>query len=724
MIDFIKTKRNYILALAVLFVFVSLSETTYSLFLKSESTDEFSYNTGILDLQFVEDKPLTLQNAFPMNDSEAEKLEPYNLTIKNTGNLVYYFSLKMVANEGENAIDSKYIKVKVNDNLANNLSYTENIIISNVIIYPGEQITFSINIWLDINTPNIELGKTFSAKISTVGTSIYKTQDTSGANHPNLHDSMIPVYYDNESKVWKIADKTNINENNTWYNYEESIWANAVNLKNSNKKIYDIKRNNDLTINNIKYNSGNLIIEEDYLDIGLSNYNYDKISNIFRIKFDDLNKNYIYIISKGNISYYYDTANKKFIFKNGNSTVASNTFSVEKNKWYIIGYTYDSNKVSFYANGEKLGTNNIYGNISTNASFKVGTNDTIKEVSRITVGNALVYNRILSDSEISRNFKTSVEIIDDGLLEGYNEFVPMTLEEYYKSRISGFEVKEEDIQAYYVWIPRYKYRVWNITGEKGIDSYNAITNGIEISFENSNVSTGSVYCTKNKCFSNLEKTIEVTQIDNNKYHTHPAFSTTDKELTGFWVSKYEVSIDNNQNITSKPGVTIWNNNYLSSYYENIKKINTEYNYNVIKNTEWGAIAYLSHSKYGLCKDNKCSEIEKNNTIISGNNANDSTTKNIYGVYDMAGSTDEYTMSNISSNNFLNLDNSHFEGMPIGTDDYDLYVKDTFIVGDATKEISDKNINNNFDWIIRKNMFDYDTSNDIQSANLCTRIVLK
>ena len=75
MIDFIKTKKNYIISLALLFVFVSLSDTTYSLFLKSDDTEEFTYNTGILDLQFVEDKPLTLQNAFPMNDSDATRLE-------------------------------------------------------------------------------------------------------------------------------------------------------------------------------------------------------------------------------------------------------------------------------------------------------------------------------------------------------------------------------------------------------------------------------------------------------------------------------------------------------------------------------------------------------------------------------------------------------------------------------------------------------------------------
>ena len=725
MIDFIKTQRNYIIALAVLFVFVSLSETTYSLFLKSDSTDDFTYNTGLLDLQFVEDKPLTLQDVFPMNDSAAEKLEPYNLTIKNTGSLTYYFSLKMISSETENAIDSRYIKVKVNDNLPQNLSYMDNIIISNVIIYPGEEITFKINIWLDINTPNNELGKTFSAKISTIGTSIYKTLDDSGANHPNMYDEMIPVYYDNDNKTWKIADKSNMDETNKWYNYNESMWANAIKLKSSDKKIYDIKRNNDLKIDNINYNNGNIVIDEEYLDINLSNYNYNNLSNIFRIKFNDLNKDLIYIISNGNISYYYDNTNKKFIFKSGNATVSSSNYTIEKNQWYILGYTYDTNKVNFYIDGKNIGSSNINGTISSSSSFKIGTNDTFKEISKITLGNILTYNRILTESEISKNYKTSMQIINDGLLSGYNEFIPMTLKDYYKSRTSGFEINMDDVSEFYVWIPRYKYRIWNITGEANIDSYEAIKNGIEISFENNTTSTGAIYCNNTDCYNNTEKTIEATKIDNNKYYTHPSFSSTSEELTGFWVSKYEVSLDDNSNIESKANNNTWRNNYLSDYYEKIKKISSDNDYHVIKNTEWGAIAYLAYSKYGICKNNSCGTIDNNKTYISGNNEKDSTTGNIYGVYDMAGGATEYTMGNISKDNSLNLNNSYFKNVPIGTDDYDLYNINKFILGDATKEVSNIEINNEYNWIIRENgIFNYSTSNDIKSDNISTRIVTK
>ena len=121
----------------------------------------------------------------------------------------------------------------------------------------------------------------------------------------------------------------------------------------------------------------------------------------------------------------------------------------------------------------------------------------------------------------------------------------MTLKEYYKSRQAGFKINMNDVKAFYVWIPRFKYRVWNVTGEDNIDAYNALKNGIEITFENTNQSSGTIFCNNDKCYSNYDKTIPVTKEDNNKYLTHPAFTNVDGELTGFWVSKYEVSINNN-----------------------------------------------------------------------------------------------------------------------------------------------------------------------------------
>ena len=63
--------------------------------------------------------------------------------------------------------------------------------------------------------------------------------------------------------------------------------------------------------------------------------------------------------------------------------------------------------------------------------------------------------------------------------------------------------------------------------------------------------------------------------------------------------------------------------------------------------EWGATLYLSHSKYGVCKDGTCQRIGNNNSYISEANKQDTTTRNVYGVYDMSGSLAEYVVGNNS-----------------------------------------------------------------------------
>ena len=85
-----------------------------------------------------------------------------------------------------------------------------------------------------------------------------------------------------------------------------------------------------------------------------------------------------------------------------------------------------------------------------------------------------------------------------------------------------------------------------------------------------------------------------------------------------------------------------------------------------KNSEWGAVAYLSHSSYGL----NGTEIEPNTVYyttggsstkseIYTTNAGQSTTGNAYGVYDMSGGVSEYTANyvNYTSGSFTNGGNT-------------------------------------------------------------------
>jgi len=755
--DIAKAKKHYIMALAIMFVVVSLSDTTYSLFLKEDSTEKFNYNTGIIDLQFIEDEQISIRNAFPTIDSEGVKQEPYTLTIKNVGTVPYIFDLKMLSTTMENVLDTKFIKYQVNNSKPKTLFETSNVIASNIILYPEEEKTFKVKVWLDINTPNAELGKTFMAKILTNGQAMYRTLDQSGANYPNIIDDMIPVYYDETEKVWKKADNSNTIQAYEWYNYETGKWANVVSLEDTAKHIYDVTRKNNLYLESARTNNGNYITEEKYLDINLTNYN-NNISNIFRIKFKDLTQDNIYIISNDKMSYYYDTTINKFVFKIGNSIATSNTYNLEKNNWYILGYTYNNNKVSFYINGNKISSANIYGNVSSNESFKIGTDSTFSILSNFELGDLYIYKDILTDEEISNNYQTTINIIYDNLVVGYNDFEPKTIKEYYQAEALGTTILNQDISQFYVWIPRFKYKLWNVTGSKGIDSYDAYHKGIDIIFEKNNENSGVIRCEQNQCYNDSLLITKVTTEDNDKYYTHPAFTKSNSEITGIWVSKYEIStssdecnnedlencISSSLNIQSKPGNTAWRYNYLSSFYYNIKRLNKNNidNYNIIKNTDWGALTYLTHSKYGLCQNESCSSIGTNNTYISGNEITDSTTNNIYGVFDLSGSASEFVMANYNNeNNTINTTNTRFETIPT-LDDYDLYKKNEFILGDATKEISLEEgiwynnhatfINETNNWFIRggigtindSGIYYYNATTDKANEYISTRIVIK
>ena len=742
----ILNKKNYILLIAIIFVAVSLSGTTYSLFIKVDDTNQFNYKTGILDLEFQEENVIELPEAFPVSDTKGMSYEPYTLSIKNTGSIAYIFDIKVSDNDDNKLINSKYIKVQIDDNLPITLQNSNNTLKKNIILYPGETIKFKIKMWLDINTPNTELGKQFNATLITSGSSFYKTLDESGANHPSLEDNMLPVYYDEYNKVWKKADESNLDASYKWYDYDDKMWANSIVLKDGEKVIHDIssKNNNIKNISNINVIDKNLILENNKLDINLSKYINKNISIVERLALNDLKHNDIDIISNDGFNLRYNTKNNNFIIDINGFNITSNKYIIEENKFYIITLTMSDKDINLYINGSSV----------LNYSMAINTNYnilTIGGIGNVLVSDLYVYNDILTSKEVNNNYRDNLILITDNLVSGYNNFYPMTTDNYYKSSPLGTTIKDSDINEFYVWIPRFKYRLWNVTGEPNISSYDAYTKGIDISFEKNKESGGSIYCKDNICYSDEERTISLTQNDNGKYYTPSSF-TNNEELLGFWVGKYEVSngckdncLTNSSDLTILPNQESWRNNNLSNYYEAIKGKGNSYH--IIKNSEWGTISYLSHSKYGICSNMKCTEITSNNTYISGKEGKDSTTGNIYGVFDMAGSASEFVMANYTSTNSLALNNSNFKyNVTIPITDYDLYSGTNFILGDATKEIlltqsSTGSWDNNYsifidkvnNWFIRGGMagnevgngiFYYNATNDSPSEYITTRVVVR
>ncbi len=179
-------------------------------------------------------------------------------------------------------------------------------------------------------------------------------------------------------------------------------------------------------------------------------------------------------------------------------------------------------------------------------------------------------------------------------------------------------ITEEDILQMYVWIPRYKYQLFNAVAKES-----APKQIINIEFEQGVTSTGTVTCIiaangKETCQNDI----------NGNWYTHPAFTFGDTELPGIWVGKFEPSdkedpIGKNENdigeITILPNKTsMVNKNIATAFYaeQALSEEGNKYNLKqdevdtrVMKNMEWGAVVYLTESTYGIFKDSQNCNIE-------------------------------------------------------------------------------------------------------------------
>lgn len=137
-----------------------------------------------------------------------------------------------------------------------------------------------------------------------------------------------------------------------------------------------------------------------------------------------------------------------------------------------------------------------------------------------------------------------------------------------------------------VWIPRYCYKIVYSNSSGEIIGYSDARGIVD---KDGKTPTGFA-----------EPVTSIAVGDN--YRTHPAFEKDleqggwEKRLTGIWFGKFETTSKVDGKLTIRPGVT--------SYYQTIGTAYTEAqelgigNSHMAKNSEWGAMAYLTLSKYG------------------------------------------------------------------------------------------------------------------------------
>ena len=237
----------------------------------------------------------------------------------------------------------------------------------------------------------------------------------------------------------------------------------------------------------------------------------------------------------------------------------------------------------------------------------------------------------------------------------------------------GQVVQENELGSMYVWIPRYAYK---IAGEKNI----------EVTFLKGNTNEGvdgATYTT--------DQTTDTTKTA----IVHPAFNLGGTDLNGFWVAKFEASGTNKDGnavgnasssaageqyapdsttiAKSLPNKISWGYISIGESEKRSMDIATTdkekfgltsgTNSHLIKNSEWGAVAYLSYSKYGNIPmtngtgslvtgshwydiytgqgpksetDETYYSYDESHNYNTSNGILASTTKNVTGVYDMAG----------------------------------------------------------------------------------------
>ena len=283
-----------------------------------------------------------------------------------------------------------------------------------------------------------------------------------------------------------------------------------------------------------------------------------------------------------------------------------------------------------------------------------------------------------------------------------NNAPPSDWANYNKKEWANIKTTGGGNDCYWVWIPRYAYCI--------TQGYHTNTAGtIDIKF---------LKGTSNTPINGSNITIRNSSGTGN-WNVHPAFwfdknnngvEDNGEQLTGIWVAKYEASsniAENLENLTNeqiiekiandggsstdtdlkvrvKPNVTSWRGITINNIFTVCRNLTTTGNSlenttntdsHMMKNTEWGAVAYLSRSVYGkngevwnnpyysnetnystitgLCsnesngKDNSTTDMTKTCKYNeAGGNA--STTGNVYGIYDMAGGAWEYVAGILSS----------------------------------------------------------------------------
>ncbi len=310
--------------------------------------------------------------------------------------------------------------------------------------------------------------------------------------------------------------------------------------------------------------------------------------------------------------------------------------------------------------------------------------DLLKEVNHETFNNKGVNKPVLTDGMIPIKYKDGKWVITNQYDEEWYEYKDVSKLAWANVMLSDGKYKwsarndkdaegyytddgktvvdEKDLGSMFVWIPRFAYSINSYHTESNTDE-GKTQNLFDVTFINGTGSKdfdGNTYATTYSLEEMDDKIGEKTP-----KIVHPAFDNA----KGIWVAKFEASMNgDNPNTTANndkvdanklrvlPDTNTWRyirigNSFLNCL--NMQKSDNVFGLSdskvdshLIKNSEWGAVAYLAASQYGFVPtiNSNGSRVGNSGDVYNeysgGNdykrNVSQSTTHNQTGVYDMCG----------------------------------------------------------------------------------------
>ncbi len=295
------------------------------------------------------------------------------------------------------------------------------------------------------------------------------------------------------------------------------------------------------------------------------------------------------------------------------------------------------------------------------------------------------------------------------------------------SKWANARVTIDGIDSYFVWIPRYAYRIIYFDSN---DSKIAYQNGTLTEEEakaqgkiKGYSDSRGIVDAEGKKIANVESTTK-TMVSKDYFMVHPAFTadvtygggfgnnngSSDNGISGLWIGKYETARSDTNGSTQgsattlkvQPGQTSFRIITIGDMYTYARAYSpTDLKSHMLKNSEWGAVAYLTESTYGrngteIAQNTNSSYLTGGGTGTAYVDSNklQSSTGNEYGIYDLRGGSYEYVAGYYNGSSSLSNGSSFaINGGPSneystaynssGSSSANLYYK----YGDATYETS-------------------------------------